>query len=209
MKQIKLLSIVVKNLGNPEKCNNPKYRQLRISNEKVQAKLLPCPSAMDYMEAIGFRKVTEADGNEFLRIPVDQAVDCALMVASHKELCNALEIVGGERKVSRNNSKMERSSFLEEKKTPEGIIIPSSIHSTGKTYQFEKKSEKQKARELMEKKRKKEAEDAKAVRAKNIAMLKQDKFVRENDENWKSGVSAACAKSGSGISTFRDKYGES
>jgi len=207
LKQIKLLSIVVKNLGNPEKCNNPKYRQLRISNEKVQAKLLPCPSAIDYMEAIGFRKVTEADGNEFLRIPFDQAIDCAHMVASYKELSNALDIVGGEGKISRNNSKIERSSFLEEKKTPEGIVM--SSHSTGMTYQFEKKSEKQKARELMEKKRKKEAEDAKAVRAKNIAMLKQDKFVRENDENWKSGVSAACAKSGGGISTFRDKYGES
>jgi len=39
-------------------------------------------------------------------------------------------------------------------------------------------------------------------------MIKQDKYVRENDPNWKSGVSAACAKSGTGISTFRDKYGE-
>lgn len=35
-----------------------------------------------------------------------------------------------------------------------------------------------------------------------------DKFVRENDENWTSKQSAACVKSGSGISTFRDKYGE-
>ena len=36
-----------------------------------------------------------------------------------------------------------------------------------------------------------------------------DKYVRENDENWTSKQSAACVKSGDGISTFRDKYGES
>jgi len=35
-----------------------------------------------------------------------------------------------------------------------------------------------------------------------------DKYVRENDENWTSKQSAACVKSGDGISTFRDKYGE-
>jgi hypothetical protein len=35
-----------------------------------------------------------------------------------------------------------------------------------------------------------------------VAKLKQDK------QDWKSGVSAACSKSGTGISTFHDKYGE-
>ena len=35
-----------------------------------------------------------------------------------------------------------------------------------------------------------------------------DKYVRENDENWTSKQSAACVKSGSGINTFRDKFGE-
>jgi hypothetical protein len=36
-----------------------KYRQLRLSNEKVQAKLLPCMSAVEYMMAIGFAKITD------------------------------------------------------------------------------------------------------------------------------------------------------
>jgi hypothetical protein len=48
----------------------------------------------------------------------------------------------------------------------------------------------------MEKKKNAEAEEAKRVRALNVAKLKQNKFVRENDENWKSDVSAACSKSG-------------
>jgi hypothetical protein len=45
-------------------------------------------------------------------------------------------------------------------------------------------------------------------REKNLQALKQDEHVRRNDANWKSGVSSAMAKTGSSISTFRDKYGE-
>ena len=35
-----------------------------------------------------------------------------------------------------------------------------------------------------------------------------DKDVRENGGNWTSKQSAACVKSGTGINTFRDKFGE-
>merc|ERR1711862_176010 len=69
-------------------------------------------------------------------------------------------------------------------------------------------SEKQRARILLEEKQKQEKLIDYEQRKKNVAMIKQDKYVRENDANWKSGVSAACVKSGTGISTFRDKYGE-
>jgi len=69
-------------------------------------------------------------------------------------------------------------------------------------------SEKQKARMLLEKKEREEKEKAKRARKQTEAQIKQDKFVRENDENWTSKQSAACVKSGDGISTFRDKYGE-
>ena len=72
----------------------------------------------------------------------------------------------------------------------------------------EKLSEKQKARMLLEEKERLEKEKAKENRKRNLALLKEDKHTRENDPNWKPKVSAACAKSGSGISTFRDKYGE-
>lgn len=204
---LKLLSVVVKNLGNPAKVSDPKYRQLRLSNEKVQQKLLPCPSAMDYMKAIGFNEVTDSDGAVFLRIPGEVSIDLAQMQSSLVELNNAIEMLGGTvsaKKIVQPSTK----TFVEEKKTPEGIIIRSSKLVSTSYPSTGKMSEKQKARELMEKKRKKEAEEAKAQRAKNVALLKQDKYVRENDANWKSGQSAACVKSGTGISTFRDKYGE-
>ena len=70
-------------------------------------------------------------------------------------------------------------------------------------------SEKQKARILRE-----EAEEAQKVadkkaRLNTVAQIAADKHVRENDPNWKPSVSAAAAKAGDSMSTFRDKYGES
>ena len=69
-------------------------------------------------------------------------------------------------------------------------------------------SEKEKARHLLEKKREREVQEAKEARRKTSDQIKQDKYVRENDDNWTSQQSAACVKSGSGINTFRDKFGE-
>ena len=201
---------MVKNLGNAAKASDPKYRQLRLSNEKVKQKLMPCtPSAMDYMKAIGFHEVTDpSDGANYLRIPEGVNVDLAQMQSSLIELNNAIEMLGGSVKKA---TPTLSSRFREEKKTPEGIIMlsSSSMSSSSTAYPLDGKvSEKQKARMLLEKKRQREVVEAKAQRAKNVALLKQDKYVRENDENWKSGQSAACVKSGTGISTFRDKYGE-
>eukprot|EP00978_Attheya_sp_CCMP212_P023866 scaffold74006_cov53-Attheya_sp.AAC.1 len=220
---LKLLRVVIKNLADPARCTDAKYRQLRLSNEKVQAKLLPCPSAVDYMMAIGFAKITDIDGAAYLRIPVETTVNPSHMAAALQELTNAIVMVEPSSAASASASSTSRSlmhsqssSFGEEKKTPEGIIIKSAGSSSSGSGSGSSSfgvvpsrfTEKQKARDLMEKKRTAEAQDAKRMRALNVAKLKQDKFVRENDENWKSGVSAACAKSGTGISTFRDKYGE-
>ena len=69
-------------------------------------------------------------------------------------------------------------------------------------------TEKQKARRLMEQAKVREQAKAKEDRARQIALLQQDKHARIHDPNWKPGLSAACAKSGTSISTFRDKYGE-
>lgn len=73
---------------------------------------------------------------------------------------------------------------------------------------FERLSEKQKARRLMEEKDQREKELAKVHRAKAVEQLRRDKFVRENDPNWKSGPSAAVNKTGNTIATFRDRHGE-
>eukprot|EP00980_Cylindrotheca_fusiformis_P005541 scaffold1172_cov115-Cylindrotheca_fusiformis.AAC.16 len=72
----------------------------------------------------------------------------------------------------------------------------------------EKLSEKQKARRIREENERQEKQAAKENRKRNLAMLREDKCARQSDPNWKPKVSAACAKTGSGISTFRDKYGE-
>jgi len=69
-------------------------------------------------------------------------------------------------------------------------------------------SEKQKARKLKEEKEAMEKEASKLARKRTREQIKADKHVRENDPNWKPTVSAAAAKSGDSMSTFRDKFGE-
>ena len=217
--------MVVKNLGDPTKSQDPKYRQLRLSNKKVEEKLLPCPSSVAYMKAIGFDEVTdETDGGaQYLRIGMEKEINVAHMQASLVELTNAIKMVDPDAKLPASGPPSRKSSFGdesgEEKKTPEGIVIrrsdsavstASSVASSasGSTGVTGKMSEKQKARLLMEKKRQQEKEDAKEARKKTAKLIKQDKYVRENDANWTSKQSAACVKEGSAISTFRDKFGE-
>ena len=108
------------------------------------------------------------------------------------ELQNALEMVS------------PKEEMVEEKKIEYERAASSMSASTSTS----KMSEKQKARMLKEKKEREEKEEAKRARKKTREQIKQDKYVRENDENWTSKQSAACVKSGAGISTFRDKYGE-
>jgi len=211
---LKLLRVVVKNLSDPLKAQDAKYRQLRLSNEKVRAKLLPCPSAVEYMKAIGFAEVTDSDGSQYLRIEAGKEVNVVNMQASIVELTNALEMMSPNSLSSASSAPPSRSSSTgslasgEEKKTPEGIIVRRSDSSLSASSSGGRMSEKQKARLLMEQKRKREQEEAKEARARTSAQIKVDKYVRQNDKNWKSGQSAACVKSGTGISTFRDKYGE-
>jgi hypothetical protein len=73
---------------------------------------------------------------------------------------------------------------------------------------LQKLTGKQIERRLLEEKERQDKLAAKDNRKRNLAMLKEDKRARHSDPNWKPQVSAACAKTGSGISTFRDKYGE-
>lgn len=197
---LKTLRIVVKNLADPQKNADPKYRQLKLSNEKVKAKITPCPSALDYMKALGF-VVIEENGEEYLRIESSKTISIPVMDASLAELNNAIEMLVPK----------EAPSFSEEKKTPEGIVVrqqSSSLSMASGTSMTGRVSEKQKARLLMEKKRQREAQEAKEARQKTSNLIKQDKYVRENDENWTSKQSAACVKSGSAITTFSETFGE-
>jgi hypothetical protein len=197
---------VVKNLADPVKSQDAKFRQLRTENEKIKQKLLACPSAVEYLKAIGFVEVM--DGNEtFLRF--DGSIDIVAMQASLVEVSNGYEMVAGSSSMHSNDStaavasKKARMEDVEEKKTDDPL--PPPINNKRPVASL---SEKQKARLLMEEKEKREKEEARKHRAKQVALLKVDKHVRQNDENWTSGVSAAAAKSGTGMSTFRDRFGE-
>mmetsp|Transcript_2477 Transcript_2477/g.3786 ORF Transcript_2477/g.3786 Transcript_2477/m.3786 type:complete len:211 (+) Transcript_2477:42-674(+) len=180
---LKLMKVVVKNLFDSDKNKDEKYRQLKLDNQKVRDKLLTCKSAVDYLKAIGFVETTSTENTPVLR--VDNIPDLEILQTSMEQLNNALQIL-----------------------LPKKDDVTKSNSSAFKHPIEEKLSEKQRARRLLEEKERRERDDARAQRKRNIALLKQDKFVRENDQNWKSGPSAACAKAGSSISTFRDRHGE-
>jgi len=65
---------------------------------------------------------------------------------------------------------------------------------------------KQKAVAMAEAEAKADRENAKKLRAQELAKLEQDKLVRQKDENWKPA--AAGVKGGKAIETYRGKYGE-
>lgn len=195
--QLKLLKVVVKNLSDPAKSNDPKYRQLKLDNEKVRAKILTCDAAVPLLHAIGFVETTcTQEGARVLR--VEGTVNNAAMATLMQELMSCLT------SLDQANNQNKKPKLNPANSSSFGSTVSDGMMATSVT----KMSEKQKARALKEEKEKKDKEAAKAHRKKNIAMLKQDKHVRQNDENWTSGVSAACSKSGDSISTFRDKFGE-
>jgi len=187
---LKLLKIILNNLTDPTKVKDKKYRQLRLENDKIKQKLASFPSALAFLTSasVGFVQIIDTvdDKTEpLLRIEESVAVQNLNSIQSSlQEVIHGIDIV----------TKQQMPAIVATKPTTSKMV--------------EKLSEKQKARILLEQKEKEEKAKDKEERAKNVAMLKQDKHVRQNDPNWKSGVSAACSKSGTGISTFRDRYGE-
>ena len=144
---------VVKNLADPKKSIDPKFRQLRLSNEKVSSKLSPCPSGSLYLESIGFSKVQDSDGSNYLRIDASKQLNITEMQAALTEVSNAYDMLSPtttSNKTTNVGKGVNRNSagFSEEKKTPEGIIKP-AVSSNIAT--MSKLSEKQKARLLMKK----------------------------------------------------------
>ena len=176
--------MIVKNLLDPQKSQDAKYRTLKLDNPKLQSKLFSIAFVRDWLvDGIGF---VEED-NQCLTITVEQCSN--LSPAILQVLQQSLSSLGS------SGSSVSNS------------IVNNNNNNKKKAVE-EKLSEKQKARRLWEERQKLEKLREKEERKKNLAMLRQDKFVRENDANWKSGVSAACAKSGTGLQTFRDRHGE-
>eukprot|EP00934_Nitzschia_sp_Nitz4_P006200 Nitzschia sp. Nitz4//scaffold9_size221794//20073//20761//NITZ4_001317-RA/size221794-snap-gene-0.86-mRNA-1//1//CDS//3329560914//6190//frame0 len=166
---LKTLQVVVKNLLDPAKASDSKYRTLKLDNAKLQERLFGISYIRtSVLPSVGFVEQEQVMvANEPLPVQALQQLQQAIVSAT------------------------------------ESLAKPAKLMPA-----TEKLSEKQKARRLLEEKERKEKEIAKLERKRNVAMLQQDKLTRETDPNWKPGLSAACAKSGSSISTFRDKYGE-
>ncbi|KAL3937561.1 MAG: hypothetical protein SGBAC_007353 [Bacillariaceae sp.] len=176
---VKTLQVVLKNaVTDPVKSQEAKYRQLKLGNARLQQRLFSIPVVMEVLQLVGFQPQA-VDGEECLVLPLGAT-------AMGQECVEELVVT------------QQRLAF----------IAGDSIMSNVKATVPEKLSEKQKARKLLEEKEKLEKQKAKENRKRNLELLKEDKLARENDPNWKPKVSAACAKSGTGISTFRDKYGE-
>ena len=190
----KLLKIVTKNLlSSPEE---PKYRQLKTSNPKIQALTRHPPIVSFLMNQLKFQQTVDAETNEpLLKIPDGVSPETTVLEAAVKATNAAYDrtadIVPSAHKGSTTNSSSTRTN-------------PKILqHQTSSNM-----SEKQKARILAEQKELKEKEEAKQARKRTAAQIKADKYVRENDPNWKPSVSAAAAKAGDSMSTFRDKFGE-
>jgi len=174
--------VIVKNLLDTQKSQDAKYRTLKLDNPKLQSKLFSIAFVRDWLvDGIGFVE----EETQCLTITVEQCSNLSPTIL--QALQQSLSSLGSSGSIVSNN----HNNNDNKKKAVE-----------------EKLSEKQKARRLWEERQKLEKLREKEERKKNLAMLRQDKFVRENDANWKSGVSAACAKSGTGLQTFRDRHGE-
>jgi hypothetical protein len=216
---------VLNNLIDPVKQDNPKYRTLNLSNPKLMETLwngIPYLATEWFQQTLGFvveMKDGSADGTsssgtptQFLVLPppppsssssTSLLLQQSMYQTLHTNLETALRLVdidnndtasaaaGAAASVGSSHKKAKHQQHDEQPPPPQESL-----------------TEKQKARRLLEQAKARDQAKAKEERARQIALLQQDKHTRIHDPNWKPGLSAACAKSGTSISTFRDKYGE-
>ena len=84
--QLKLLKVVLKNLSDPMKSKDPKYRQLKLDNEKIRSKLVVHPAVMNYLKSLGFLEPTKScvcvsvgpffSWKKHVDVPTVSLVDC-------------------------------------------------------------------------------------------------------------------------------------
>jgi len=195
------LKVVTKNLADPVKSKDEKYRQLKLDNEKIQTKLMPCqPYALGYLQnGLGF---VLDENTKTLSLPSYFHVNLVHMQGALEQVTQALN---GLSPAPPSASKTNTPTYERQSSSTVSSYSATSSTTTNGT---EKLSEKQKARRLLEEKQKAEQAEARRLRKATSDLIKQDKYVREHDENWTSGPSAAVNKSGTAISTFRDRHGE-
>ena len=219
--QFKYLNVIIKNLADPSKSQDVKYRTLNLENSKLSAGLFSIAAMMEVLtNVIGFTTAAAAN---------------AAALAETSENNNQNTNDGGDATTSNSTDPVKTLVLPLEKLPPSDVLqnwlssilevqhrlkttttaannnnagSSSSSNKRIVEHPLDKLSEKQKARRLLEEKEKVDKIKAKEERKRNLTMLKEDKHRRENDPTWKPGVSAACAKSGTGLQSFRDRHGE-
>jgi len=207
---LKTLGIVLKNLIDASKgasIDGAKYRTLKTDNPKLRSRLFCCDGVRSLLldaDLVGM-VATESALTTATDVPSPELRDAIglrvlpAVSTAQREIAARLERDGSngtstkKAKLSEHDSNGRRSA-----------LVPSSSAAPV----VEKLSEKQKARRLLEEKRRLEKEREKAFRNETRAKIAADKLVRQKDENWKPSVSAAADKTGTGLLTFRDRHGE-
>lgn len=159
--------------------SEPKFQTIRLSNPKIEARLCSTPQAVPFLKAMGF---VETEG--VLSI-TESNIDSGVFAQMHRSLNEAVEI-------------RTASTGTTVRPAP-GARKPARAPTLSLKQQARRDAAEREKRALVE---------AKAERERQLAAIRADKHVRLHDPNWKPGVSAAAGKSGSGIETFRDKFGE-
>ena len=201
---LKTLKVILTNLVDPSKSGDIKYRTLKLENPKLQQKLFAIPYVKQELlqDVLGFEISSTTDTNEACLVMKTLPSDTAPLRRCLDEITSSLAALSASVGVGSGNANVDGTDHTK-------MVEPlQPSNKKPKLPPTEQLSEKQRARRLMEQKEQQEREKAKEERKRQVELLKQDKLVRQTDPNWKPGVSAACAKSGTGISTFRDKYGE-
>ena len=202
----KLLRVVIKNLCDPTKGTDIKFRQLRPANPKLQVMFQHPPIVSYLQQVIGFEHATD-NCEAILRI--NNVPDTAVMSREYIQISAIYERI--EKTVTPSSSTSTGLSTSKPVlKTSTSTVSTESTASLSSitNMSLDGLTEKQKARILKEQKDAAEKEAAKMARKRTVAQIQADKVVRQTDPNWKPNVSAAAGKNGTSLQTFRDKYGE-
>ena len=173
-----------------------KYRTLKLDNPKLQERLFCSDSVRNLLlTVVG---MLPQDNTLVLQGPPSPQISDIIGLKLLPAISTAQQTMANTMTTTISST----ANANKKAKLTEHNGKPSAMPST------EKLSEKQKARLLMEQKAKLEKEREKEFRKQTRAKIAADKLVRQKDENWKPTVSAAAAKTGSGLLTFRDRHGE-
>lgn len=205
-----------------------KYTSIRLTG-KAGAKLQAAPESVAFLRSFGFE--VSADGETLAIAPAAAvqgaaaapavvaalaAVEEALAAATPAPQPSAAAAPAAAAEAPSSGLSLRQQARLREEQRQEQVARSQrdALHaraaaaSASASDPYAGLSLKQKAARKRELEAAKATERKRVEREEQLAKLAQDKHVRQHDENWTSGVSAAAGKGGEVINTFRQKFGE-